>query len=50
MTGIDGETAGQIVEALPDNDYSYLYALILNNKRDELRNHIKGYEPKKEQI
>jgi len=45
MTRINGETASKIIEAMPDNDYSYLYALIINNKRDELKQHIKPYEP-----
>ena len=46
LTGIRGETAGQIVEAIEEAHYRYLYALIINNKRDELRNFIKGYEPR----
>lgn len=41
-----GETAGQIINLIPQNDYDYLYALIFNNKRDEFCNYIKDYERK----
>lgn len=42
-----GETAGKIIKVLPDNEveYRYIYALIINKKRDELRNYLKDYEP-----
>lgn len=38
-----GETAGQIVQALPDSDYKYVYALIYNNKRNELINYLSKF-------
>lgn len=49
MTGVDGDTADQIISAIPETDYSYLYALILNNNRSEMKNHLKDYLPRKEQ-
>lgn len=50
MTGASGDTADHLINALPEHDYSYLYALILNNKHDEMKSYLKDYLPRKEQV
>jgi hypothetical protein len=41
---IFGETAGEIIKRLPESDYKWLYAMIFNNRRTELKNYLQRYE------